>query len=115
MVNYMKNKDQYTFLGGINNTNNAGFSDLASSMFGSMGGRGGRGRMFGGRDGIATSANVGGNFSKQFSPKFKIGGNTRYGFTDNHILSDVFTQNLLSKGNTLEKEDNTVNNKSQNF
>ena len=115
MVNYMKNKDQYTFLGGINNTNNAGFSDLASSMFGSMGGRGGRGRGFGGQDGIATSANAGGNFSKQLSPQLKIGGNTRYGFTDNQILSDVFTQNLLSSGNTFENESNTVNNKSQNF
>ena len=115
MVNYMKNKDQYTFLGGINNTNNAGFSDLASSMFGSMGGRGGRMRMFGGRDGIATSANAGGNFSKQFKPNLKFGGNVRYGYTDNNVLSGVFTQNLLSAGNTLEEENNTANNKSQNF
>src|SRR5690554_3707251 len=115
MVNYMRNQDQYTFIGGINNTNNAGFSDLASSMFGSMGGRGGRGRMFGGSDGIATSANVGGNFSKQFTPKFKVGGNARYGYTDNNVLSSVFTQNLLSAGNTLEEENNSSNNRSQNF
>ena len=115
MANYMKDKDQYTFLGGINNTNNAGFSDLASSMFGSMGGRGGRGGMFGGQDGVATSANAGGNFSKQFTPELKLGGNVRYGFTDNNILSDLFTQNLLSAGNTLESESNSVNNKSQNF
>src|SRR5690554_3325285 len=115
MVNYMRNQDQYTFIGGINNTNNAGFSDLASSMFGSMGGRGGRGRMFGGSDGIATSANVGGNFSKQFTPKFKVGGNARYGYTDNNVLSDVFSQNILSAGNTLESEINNTNNKSQNF
>ena len=115
MMNYMKDKDQYTFIGGINNTNNAGFSDLASSMFGSMGGRGGRGGMFGGRDGIATSSNIGGNFSKQFAPTLKIGGNLRYGYTDNNVLSDVFTQNLLSAGNTLESESNVANNKSQNF
>jgi len=116
MVNYMKNKDQYTFIGGINNTNNAGFSDLASSMFSGMGGgRGGRGGMFGGSNGIATSANAGGNFSKQFTPELKLGGNIRYGFTDNNILSDVFTQNILSTGNTLETESNSVNNKSQNF
>ena len=115
MANYMKDKDQYTFLGGINNTNNAGFSDLASSMFGSMGGRGRRGGMFGGQDGVATSANAGGNFSKQFTPELKLGGNVRYGFTDNNILSDVFTQNILSAGNTLENESNSANNKSQNF
>lgn len=115
MANYMKDKDQYTFLGGINNTNNAGFSDLASAMFGSMGGRGRRGGMFGGQDGVATSANAGGNFSKQFTPELKLGGNLRYGFTDNNILSGLFTQNLLSAGNTLENESNSANNKSQNF
>lgn len=116
MVNYMRNQDQYTFIGGINNTNNAGFSDLASSMFGSMGGRGGRGRMFGGsNDGISTSANAGGNFSKQFAPNFKLGGNIRYGFTDNDVESNVFTQNILSAGNTLEQESNLANNRSQNF
>ncbi len=115
MVNYMKDKDQYTFIGGINNTNNAGFSDLASSMFSGMGGRGGRGGMFGGSNGISTSANAGGNFSKQFTPELKLGGNIRYGYTDNNILSDVFTQNILSAGNTLEQESNSVNSKSQNF
>lgn len=116
MVNYMRNQDQYTFIGGVNNTNNAGFSDLASSMFGGMGGRGGRGFMFGGnRDGISTSANVGGNFSKQFAPNFKLGGNVRYGFTDNDVTSSVFTQNILSAGNTLEAENNLGTNRSQNF
>jgi len=121
MVNRMKDSDQYTFLGGVNNTNNAGFSDLATSMFGGMGGRGGRGgpggprMMFGGRDGISTSANGGGNFSKKFAPNFKLGGNARYGYTDNEVLSNVFTRNLLSTGNTLEQEDNWTNNRSQNF
>ncbi len=115
MVNYMKNKDQFTFLGGINNTNNAGFSDLAGAMFGNMGGRGGRGRMFGGRDGISTSINAGANFSTQLSSKFKIGGNVRYGSTDADVESDVFTQNILSAGNTLERESNWSNNNSQNF
>ncbi|MGI6073811.1 MAG: outer membrane beta-barrel protein [Fermentimonas sp.] len=113
MANYMRDKDQYTLIGGINNTNNAGFSDLASAMFG--GGRGGRGRGFGGNNGISTSGNIGGNFSKQFSPTLKLGGNIRYGYTDTEVKSDVFTQNILSSGNTLEDEDNRSNNKSQNF
>ena len=115
MLNYMKDKDQYTFIGGINNTNNAGFSDLASSMFGSMGGGRGRRGMSGGSSGISTSGNTGGNFSKQFTSELKLGGNVRYGFTDNNVLSDVFTQNILSAGNTLEEESNSVNSKSQNF
>ena len=113
MVNYMKDKDQYTVLGGINNTNNAGFSDIASSTFGGFGGRGRRGG--GGGNGISTSANAGVNFSKQFSPTFKWGGNLRFGSTDNLTLSDVYTQHLLSSGNTFENESNRRNNISRNF
>ena len=115
MVNYMKDKNQYTFLGGINNTNNAGFSDLASSMFSGIGGRGRRGGGFGSQDGITTSANAGGNFSTQLKPNFKLGGNARYGYTDNDVTSSVLTQNLLSSGNTLESENNLANNRSQNI
>ena len=115
MVNYMKNNDQYTLIGGTNNTNNAGFSDLGTAMFGSMGGRGGRGGGFGSRDGITTSANIGSNFSKEFSKKLKLGGNIRYGYGDTEVISDVFTQNILSAGNTLESESNRTNNISQNF
>lgn len=116
MINYMKNKDQYTFLGGVNNTNNAGFSDLASSMFGSQGGGGGRGRgFFGGQSGITTSGNAGLNFSKQFAKNLKLGGNIRYGITDNHTEAKTRTQNILSSGNTIENEENTSNNLSRNF
>jgi len=114
MVNYMKDKNQYTVLGGFNNTNNAGFSDLASSMFGSGGG-GGRRMFFGGRSGITTSGNAGFNFSQQFTNKLKLGGNLRYGNTDNNTLSKTHTQNILSSGNTLEGENNSSNNYSQNF
>lgn len=114
MVNYMKDKNQYTVLGGFNNTNNAGFSDLASSMFGSGGG-GGRRMFFGGRSGITTSGNAGFNFSQQFTNKLKFGGNLRYGNTDNNTLSKTHTQNILSSGNTLEDENNSSNNYSQNF
>ncbi len=123
MVNYMKDKDQYTFLGSINNTNNAGFSDLATSMFsgGGMGGMGGGrmggGRMggFGGNSGISTSGNIGGNFSKQFTPQLKLGGNIRYGSTDNNVNSDVLTEQILSTGNTIESEKNRSNSISQNM
>jgi hypothetical protein len=114
MLNYMKDKNQYTLLGGINNTNNAGFSDLGSSLFGGMGGRGMRG-MIGGRSGITTSGMGGINFSRQFSEKFKLSGNARYGSTDNDIISKTHTQNLLSGGDTFENENDATNNKSQNF
>ena len=113
MVNYMKDKNQYTAIGGFNNTNNAGFSDLASSMFG--GGGGGRRIFFGGQSGITTSGNAGFNFSQQFTQKLKLGGNLRYGSTDNNTISKTHTQNILSSGNTIEDESNSNNNYSQNF
>ncbi|MGV8964526.1 MAG: outer membrane beta-barrel protein [Candidatus Saccharimonadaceae bacterium] len=115
MVNYMHDKDQLTLLGGLNNTNNAGFSDLASAMFGSMGGRGGRGGGGGGSNGIAKSANGGMNFSKEFTEKFIIGGNVRYGDSDTQRKTSVYSQNLLSSGNTFEKENNQSNSYSQNI
>lgn len=115
MVNYMKNKDQFTFLGGINNTNNAGFSDISSSMFGGMGGgRRGGGMGFGGQNGISKSANTGLNFSKQFASNFKLGGNVRYGLTDNDVTSKTYTENILQSGNTYETENSFGNNYSQN-
>lgn len=114
MVNYMRNNDQLTFLGGLNNTNNAGFSDLASAMFGSSGGGGRRGG-WGGNSGITKSANAGMNFSKEFTEKLTIGGNVRYGDTDTDRNSSVYTQNLLSTGNTFERETNQSNNYSQNI
>lgn len=113
MVNYMKDKNQYTAIGGFNNTNNAGFSDLASSMFGGGGGR--RRMFFGGQSGITTSGNAGFNFSQQFTQKLKLGGNLRYGSTDNNTISKTHTQNILSSGNTIEDESNSNNNYSQNF
>lgn len=72
MVNRFINNDQLTLMGGINNTNNMGFSDLASSMFSGMGGP--RGRRGGGAgNGITTSGNIGLNFSKEFNPKLTVG------------------------------------------
>ena len=114
MVNYMRNQNQFTFIGGLNNTNNAGFTDLASSMFGNMGGRGMRG-MFGNQDGVTTSGMGGFNFNTQLSQTFKLGGNVRYGSTNSDVLSKIRTQNMLSTGNTFENENDTTNSFSQNF
>lgn len=115
MVNYMRENDQLTFIGGANNTNNAGFSDLASSMFGNSGGGRRRRGGFGNTNGISDAANTGLNFSKEFSKKLTLGGNVRYGYTDNVTTSKEFTENILKSGNTFEKENNASNNISQNL
>lgn len=112
MLNYMRNNDQLTLIGGINNTNNSRFTDRASGMFDGMGGRGSRGGS--GGSGITKSENLGANFSKEFSKKLVVGGNVRFGTTDTERSSKVYTQNLLSNKNTLERENNLSNNNSQN-
>ncbi|MDR3194045.1 MAG: TonB-dependent receptor, partial [Tannerella sp.] len=96
MVNRFINNDQFTVMGGLNNTNNMGFSDLASTMFSGMGGgRRGFGG-FGAGNGITTSGNIGSNFSKQFIPeKLTLGGNVRYSHSDNLAESTNNTQNIL--------------------
>lgn len=110
MVNYMKNNNQYTFLGGMNNTNNAGFSDFASSMFG--GNRPPRGLSFGNNNGITSSKNGGFNFSSELKKNMTLGGNVRYGFSDNTVVSNSYTnylkteQNQFSNGNGDNKSQN---------
>ena len=96
MVNRFVNNDQITFMGGTNNTNNMGFSDLASTMFSGMGGGGGRRGGFGAGSGITSSGNAGLNFSKEFKPdKLTLGGNTRYSHSDNDARSKSDRQNIL--------------------
>lgn len=117
MVNRFINNDQFTFMGGLNNTNNMGFSDLASTMFSGMGGggRGGFGR-FGSGNGITTSGNAGLNFSKEFTPKMTIGGNTRYSHSDNDAQSKSETQNIFSNdSSSYYSETNISRTKSDNI
>jgi hypothetical protein len=119
MVNYMRNRDQMTFISGVNNTNNAGFSDLASAMpAGTGGGRGSRGGRGdggeGGSSGITTSGNTGFNFNKEFSKNLEIGGNSRYGRSHTESISKTYTQNFLSKGDTYEAENDRSDSFSDN-
>ncbi len=110
LVNRMRNSDQMTFTGGINNTNNAGVTDL-----GSANGRSSGRTRSGGGNGINTAANSGFNFSKEVSEKLEVGGNIRYGNNRSESLSKVYTQNLLSKGDTYEDQDNRSHNRDENL
>lgn len=116
MVNRFVNNDQFTFMGGLNNTNNMGFSDLASTMFQGMGGGGRRGFGGGAGNGITTSGNVGANFSKELKPKMVLGGNARYSHSDNEAESKLNkTYVLPGDSSYYENEENYDNNKSDNF
>lgn len=112
MVNRFYNNDQITFMGGANNTNNMGFSDMASSMFSGM--RGGLGSGSAG-SGITSSGNGGVNFSKEFNEKVTLGGNTRYSHSDNNAERTSSEQTFLP-GDSISYSDNRTisNNRSDN-
>ena len=114
MVNRFVNNDQITFMGGANNTNNMGFSDLASTMFSGMGGGGGRRGGFGAGSGITSSGNAGLNFSKEFKPdKLTLGGNTRY---SNDARSKSDRQNILpGDSSSYDNSEAMSRTKSDNF
>lgn len=116
MVNRFVNNDQVTFMGGANNTNNMGFSDVASSMFSGMGGGGGRRGSFGAGSGITASGNAGLNFSKEFNPLLTLGGNTRYSHSDNEAQSKSDRQNILPGDNSSYDNSEAMSRvKSDNF
>lgn len=96
MTSYMRNNNQFTLIGGANNTNNAGFSDFASSAFGGM--RPPKGINFGNNNGITESLSGGLNFATEMSPSFKWGGDLRYGNTDGKVESESLTQYLRGNG-----------------
>lgn len=117
MVNRFVNNDQITFMGGANNTNNMGSSDLASTMFSGMGGGGGRRGGFGAGSGITSSGNAGLNFSKEFKPdKLTLGGNTRYSHSDNDARSKSDRQNILpGDSSSYDNSEAMSRTKSDNF
>lgn len=117
MVNRFVNNDQITFMGGANNMNNMGFSDLASTMFSGMGGGGGRRGGFGAGSGITSSGNAGLNFSKEFKPdKLTLGGNTRYSHSDNDARSKSDRQNILpGDSSSYDNSEAMSRTKSDNF
>ncbi|MDH6535458.1 TonB-dependent receptor [Parabacteroides sp. 52] len=117
MLNRMVNNDRYTLLGGLNNTNNMGFSDMGGSMFQGMGGGGGRGRggsgSFGGGNGITSSGNIGFDFSKEFNKKLTLSGNARFSHSDNEANTLTSQQNIQQE-TMYENSSSFRNNKSDN-
>ncbi len=113
MVNYMKNNNQFTFIGGMNNTNNAGFTDFASSMFGNN--RPPRGISFGNNNGVTASKNGGLNFSSDLKSNLTLGGNLRYGFSDNDVTSNSYMRTFNTAGDQYTTNNSGGRNESQNL
>lgn len=117
MVNRFINNDQITFTGSLNNTNNMGFSDLASTMFADMGGGGRRSFGRGGAgNGITSSGNAGLNFSKEFNKKMTLGGNVRYSHSENEADSKSNQKNYLpNDSSSFYDEHNRSNTRNDNI
>jgi hypothetical protein len=114
MINRFMNNDQVTLMGGLNNTNNMGFSDLASTMFQGGGGGAGGFRFSGGGSGITSSGNTGLNFGKEAGSNLMLNGNVRYSHSNNDATNKSYEQRLL-RGDTTQYTDevdirNRINN-----
>lgn len=105
IANYMHNDNQFTLMGGSNNTNNEGFTDNIGNTF-----RGLRtgGMNFGGGNGIIQSTTGGFNFAMAPSNKFKWGGNIRVGGTENDLRINNYEGGLFQRTNSrgVNKSDN---------
>lgn len=112
LINRFIANDQITLTGGANNTNNMGFSDLASSQFSGMGGGGRRGGGSAG-SGITTSGNAGFNFNKEFNPATTLGGNLRYAHAGNEAQSKSSKENILP-GDSSSYDNNRSRSRTRN-
>jgi hypothetical protein len=111
MINRFVESDQITLMGGLNNTNNMGFSDLASTMFQGGGGGVGGMRVSGGGSGITTSGNTGLNFGKEFEKTLTLNGNVRYSHSDNDAENKSYEQRLLRGDTTQYTSETTTRNR----
>lgn len=107
-----KNNTNITLLGGANNTNNAGASDLASSMFGNSG-RGGMN--FGGNNGVTKSINGGLNIATEVKDKLKLSSDFRYTNTDNSVISRTEKSYTSLENPGIENSDARGKNRNNSF
>jgi len=88
MANYFNNGNQFTFMGGANNTNNVGFTDGGASRF----------RRFGGDRGVTTSQVLGVNFNvgSKDDEHLRIGGDVMYSHTSRDTRTSTSRQNIFT-------------------
>lgn len=110
-VNRFSEGKQWSLIIGGNNTNNAGFTELASSTVGDTPGRGERGsrrrRTEGDpwtSEGVATSWTGGGNFANTLANNAgEVGAGATLGYGDHLIESKYERTDVLPSGKTTER------------
>ena len=130
-VNVINNEEQFSAIGGANNTNRQNFSGRNIVNFsGGGGGRpgagagvtvnfsGGSGETDANAQGIAETYSIGGNYSNLFnSKKTEFNANLSISDVERNNISSSFTQNL-TPGNAFNRISNSnsiAGNKQQNF
>ena len=107
MINRFSDGDQYTILGGANNTNNMRFTNGSASRF----------SRFGGNNGINTNQNIGFNFNvgTKDSEKFRAGGNVMYSHSDQDSRNRNDKQYLFTDSTSYSHSRTYSRDKSHNF
>ncbi len=107
IANYFNSGNQFTLLGGANNTNNLGFSDGNAESF----------RRFGGDRGITKSQNVGVNFNvgSQEDEHFRVGGDVMYSHSDRDTRTTRERQYLFEDSTSYYGEESRARDRGHNI
>ncbi len=113
IFNRFQDASQWTILGGLNNTNNTGFSEISSDVQGTQNQRGrrrGQGNAPNNK-GVTVSRMFAGNLSVRFSTETEFGANANLGNSDKLLETQAETVHIQTTGNTLEKSQERERNK----
>ena len=105
MANYFRDGNQFSLIGGANNTNNMGFTDGGAARFS----RGG------GNSGINSSQNLGFNFNVGSEEKFRIGGHVMYSHSNRDYQSQKSTTTTFADYTNLTESKSLSNNNRHNL
>lgn len=100
MISRFKDDASFSIIGSSNNTNNKGFSEFGDAGQG-LGGNAG--------SGVTTAQSLGVNFAKD-TKKVQVGGDVKYGYSDNDARRKSSTETLLGNDqSTYEESENNSN------
>ncbi len=107
MINHFRDGNQFTILGGGNNTNNLGFGDGASGRF----------QRWGGDRGVTSSQYAGINFNvgSKEDEHFRVGGDIMYSHSDRDTRTSTARQYLLQDSTSYEDSYTAARDKSHNL
>ena len=107
MINHFRDGNQFTLLGGGNNTNNLGFGDGASGRF----------QRFGGDRGVTSSQYAGINFNvgSKEDEHFRVGGDIMYSHSDRDTRTSTARQYLLQDSTSYENSSTIARDKGHNL